>query len=87
MKNTEILRVKQRAIRSVLVERIVSIEVPAGLRETSRIISLIARGDLDYGPFPFEPVEGSEYLETADICFLGKNTGPADIPMRKAVQM
>lgn len=78
---TEVLLVRQIGVRSVRVERTISIEVPAGLRNKDRINSLIGIGDLDYGPFPFEPVEGSEYLETTDICFLGAAAGPADIPM------
>ncbi len=83
--STEVLLVRQIGVRSVRVERTISIEVPSGLRNKDRIKSLINQGDLDYGPFPFEPVEGSEYLETTDICFLGAADGPADIPLRMEV--
>jgi hypothetical protein len=82
---TEVLLVRQSGIRSVRVERTISIEVPSGLRNKDRIASLIGIGDLDYGPFPFQPVEGTEYLETTDICFLGAADDPADIPMGTGV--
>jgi len=82
MQNTEVLRVKQRAIRLVDIERVISIEVPSGLRDTARIECLIRRGDLDYGPFQFRPIKGSQRVETQGLCFLGTIAGPADVPLR-----
>lgn len=85
MQNTEIVRIKQRAIRLVTVERVLSVEVPVGLRDKSRIESLIGNGERDYGPFPYKPVRGSEHLEATDVCFLGGADGPADMPLRMEV--
>jgi len=83
--STEVLLVRQIGVRSVRVERTISIEVPSGLREKDRIKSLISRGDLDYGPFPFKPVKGSEYLEPGEVRVLGTADAPADIPLRTEV--
>jgi hypothetical protein len=80
--STEVVLVRQIGVRSVRVERTISIEVPVGLREQARIQSLIKRGVLFYGPFPFEPVEGSEHVEPGEICALGTADGPAEIPLR-----
>jgi hypothetical protein len=86
MQKNEILVVKQTALRSVEVERTISIEVPAGLRDLARIESLINRGDKDYGPFLYDPIEGSETVETRQIVFAGFDKANPDIPlMQKGV--
>jgi hypothetical protein len=86
MQTTEILVVRQTATRSVEVERTISIEVPAGLRDLARIEPLINRGDKDYGPFRYEPIEGTERVENHQIVFVGFDTANPDIPlMQKGV--
>jgi len=84
MQKTEILVVRQTAVRSIEMERLLSIEVPVGLRDLVRIESLINRGDKDYGPFRYEPIDGSETVETQQIVFAGFDTANPDIPLMKS---
>jgi hypothetical protein len=80
MKTVKIV-VEQHALRCVRVKRRVVLEVdenqsldPALLRRD------IKEGEEDYGPFPWDPVEGSEYLEPGRLGVLGVTDEVADIP-------
>jgi hypothetical protein len=74
----ETLLVEQRAIRHVV--RAISLEVPKGCRDPHWIQRFIAEGDLDFGPFPFEPIQGSESLEIVGTRVIGGSEAPVDIP-------
>jgi hypothetical protein len=78
MNHTEILVIRQTAIRSV--QRTISVEVPSGLRDLDRIESLINQAERDYGPFLYEPIEGTERIENHHIVFVGFDTANPDIP-------
>lgn len=67
--NTGQVRVKihQMAIRSVWVERTVIVEIPAEfVGQQARIEEIIRSGELDYGPFLWEPMDGTECLQLMD---------------------
>jgi hypothetical protein len=76
----ENLLVEQRAIRCVEVRRTISLEVPAGCRDPYWIQRFIAQGDPDFGPFLFEPIEGSESDEIFRTRVIGVTKEAADIP-------
>jgi hypothetical protein len=53
--------VTQTVLRCVHAERSLVVEVPVGLRDHFLLQRIVKEGDLDFGPFPFDPVEGTEY--------------------------
>jgi hypothetical protein len=79
VKKLENLLVEQRAIRCVEVVRTISLEVPTGGRDPYWIQRFIAEGDSDFGPFLFEPIEGSESDEIFRTRVIGVTTSPVDI--------
>ena len=80
MKKLENLLVEQRAIRCVEVVSTISLEVPTGGRDPYWIQRFIAEGDSDFGPFLFEPIEGSESNEIFRTRVIGVTKKLADIP-------
>lgn len=82
---TEILLVKERALRCVEVTRTISLEVPVGYRGPQLLRRLLAEGEQDYGPFAsfFSPVPGTEYLEPVRLWVIGTTDEPADIPFAR----
>jgi len=80
----ERLLIKERCVRGVEVTRTLVVEVPSGLRDHARLEEIIREGELDWGPFQFEIVPGTEHLETMGIDVLGDTAEPADIPWREA---
>lgn len=70
-------------MRSVEARRVLVVEVPAGFRDGARLGEIIRRGELDRGPFPFDPVTGTEHLETIGLIVLGVTDEPADIPWQE----
>ena len=61
------VKVHQMATRSVWVERTVIVEVPSDLiGDQTRIEEIIKKGEQDYGPFLWEPMNGSESLQMMD---------------------
>jgi hypothetical protein len=61
------VKVHQMATRSVWVERTVIVEVPSDLiGDQTRIEEVVRAGERDYGPFYWDPVEGTECLELMD---------------------
>jgi|688.fasta_scaffold1473161_2 hypothetical protein len=86
---TELLRVKQRGLRSIEVERTISIEIPAGISNLAEIEAIIheqAKRSRQY----FEPVAGTEKVTLGDLKVVGNRArcaadGPADIPLRMEV--
>ena len=63
---TELVRVKQRGLRSIEVERTISIEIPAGMSDLADIEAIIheqAKRSRQY----FEPVAGTEKVTLGDL--------------------
>ena len=61
------MKVNQTAVRSIWVQRTVIVEIPAGIRKDQRRIEEVVRAaERDYGPFYWDPVEGTECLELMD---------------------
>ena len=83
---TEILVVEQRALRCVEVVRTVILEVSEGVRDPHWLRRLADQGDKDFGPFPYSPVEETEFLEPLGIRVLGLTEDPADVPMIEGVE-
>jgi hypothetical protein len=77
---TEKILVKQTILRCVHAERTLVVEVPEGLRDHSWLGRIVREGDQDYGPFPFDPVGGTEYGEPVRLQILGVTSEQADIP-------
>lgn len=77
---TENLLVRETALRCVHAERTLVVEVPAGLRDHALLRRIVMEGDLDLGPFQFDPIEGSEYMEPVRLEILGFTDEQADIP-------
>ena len=77
---TEKLLVEQTCLRCVEVRRTLVVEVPAGLRSHHLLRRIVEEGDLDLGPFPFDPVAGTEYLEPVRLQVLGLTDQQVDIP-------
>jgi hypothetical protein len=71
------VRVHQMAIRSVWVERTVLLQMPSEFRnDQSRVEEFIRAGESDYGPFLWDPMDGSESLEVMDTA-VGRETDDA----------
>lgn len=67
---TELVRVKQRGLRSIEVERTISIEIPAGMSDLADIEAIIheqAKRSRQY----FEPVAGTEKVTLGDLKVVG----------------
>jgi len=67
---TELFRVKQRGLRSIEVERTISIEIPAGISDLAEIEAIIheqAKRSRQY----FEPVAGTEKVTLSDLKVVG----------------
>lgn len=77
---TEKLLVRETVLRCVHAERTLVVEVPAGLRDHALLRRIVKEGDQDWGPFQFDPVEGSEYLEPVRLEILELTNEQADIP-------
>lgn len=77
---TEKLLVRETVLRCVHAERTLVVEVPVGLRNHDLLRRIVREGDLDWGPFQFDPVEGTEYLEPVRLEILGVTHGQVDIP-------
>lgn len=77
---TEKLLVRDTVLRCVHAERTLVVEVPEGLRDHALLRRIVKEGDADLGPFPFDPVAGSEYLEPVRLEIIGVTREPADIP-------
>ena len=74
------VQVYQMAIRSVWVERTVIVEIPAGIRKDQcRIEEIIKNGEQDYGPFLWEPMNGSESLQMMDTAVGNQSEESPDI--------
>lgn len=82
---TEKLTVRQTVLRCVHAERTLVVEVPAGLRDHAWLRRIVDEGDRDLGPFPFDPVEGTEYLEPVRLQIVGVTDEEADIPCTEGV--
>lgn len=82
---TEKLLVEQTCLQCVHVRRTIVVEVPAGLRDYAWLQRIVREGDQDWGPFPFAPVEGTEYLEPVRLQIVGVTDEEADIPCREGV--
>jgi len=76
---TEKLLVRETILRCVHAERTLVVEVPEGLRDHSWLRRIVHEGDQDYGPFPFDPVGGTEYAEPVRLQVLGVTGEQADI--------
>jgi len=75
------VKVHQMAIRSVWVERMVIVEIPAEfVGQQARIEEIIRSGDLDYGPFLWEPMDGTECLHLMDTAVANQTDEVPDIP-------
>lgn len=83
---TEKLAVRQTVLRCVHAERTLVVEVPVGLRDHAWLQRIVDEGDRDLGPFPFDPVEGTEYTEPVRLQILGVTNGQADIPCMEVDQ-
>lgn len=81
---TEKILVKQTILRCVHAERTLVVEVPEGFRDHSWLGRIVHEGDRDFGPFPFDPVEGTEYTEPVRLQVLGVTDEQADVPHREA---
>ena len=80
------VRVYQMAIRSVWVERTVIVEIPAGIRKDQRRIEeIIKNGEQDYGPFLWEPMNGSEYLQMMDTAVGNQSEEIPDIDAARRI--
>jgi len=82
---TEKLTVRQTVLRCVHAERTLVVEVPVGLCDHAWLQRIVDEGDRDWGPFPFAPVEGTEYLEPVRLQIVGVTHEQADIPCREGV--
>lgn len=82
---TEKLLVRETVLRCVHAERILVVEVPAGLRNHDLLRRIVREGDLDWGPFQFCPIEGTEYLEPVRLEILELTNEQADIPCGEVV--
>lgn len=82
---TERLLVRETVLRCVHAERTLVVEVPEGLRDHALLQRIVREGDLDLGPFPFDPIEGTEYLEPVRLEILGVTHEPADIPCGEVI--
>ncbi len=82
---TEKLLVRETVCKCVHAERILVIEVPEGVRHHNLLRRIVREGDLDFGPFPFREVEGSEYFEPVRLQIIGLANEPADIPWTEEV--
>ena len=80
---TEKLTVRQTVLRCVHAERTLVVEVPVGLRDHAWLQRIVREGDQDWGPFPFDPVAGTEYTEPVRLQILGVTDEEADIPCRE----
>ncbi len=77
------VRVHQMAIRSVWVERTVVVQMPCEFRnDQSRVKEFIRAGECDYGPFLWDPIDGSESLEVMDTAVGARSTAEPDIEGR-----
>jgi hypothetical protein len=75
------LVVRQVATKVETLTRDLILEVPNGHPHAQwRLESLISVGALDYGPFSFRPISGSEKIEIADTVVVGETSFAADIP-------
>ena len=83
---TEKLVIEQRALRCVEVVRTVILEVSEGVRDPHSLRRLADEGDKDFGPFPYSPAAGTEFLEPLDIRVLGVTKDLADVPMIEGVE-
>lgn len=72
--------VEEICLRCVEVRRTLVVEVPVGLRSHHLLRRIVEEGDLDLGPFPFDPVAGTEYLEPVRLQILGLTDQQVDIP-------
>ena len=77
---TERVLVHETVLQCVHAERTLVVEVPAGVRDHNQVRRIVKEGDLDFGPFPFRAVEGTEYLEPYRLQNIGLTGQPADIP-------
>ena len=82
---TERVLVHETVLQCVHAERTLVVEVPAGVRDHNQVRRIVKEGDLDFGPFPFHAVEGTEYLEPCRLQIIGLANEPADIPWREEV--
>ncbi len=74
------VKVHQTAVRSIWVQRTVIVEIPAGIRKDQRRIeTLIQAGEQEYGPFPWEPMNGSESLQMMDTAVGNQSKESPDI--------
>jgi hypothetical protein len=74
------VKVHQMATRSVWVERTVIVEVPSDLiGDQTRIEEIIKNGEQDYGPFLWEPMNGSESLQMMDTAVGNQSEESPDI--------
>jgi hypothetical protein len=78
---TRKIAVEQEGIRSVVVRRTVVLEVPENVAlDPTWIRRDIAQDEKDYGPFPWEPVEGTESLEPVRTRVVRFTEQATDIP-------
>jgi hypothetical protein len=76
---TDTLLIHEVVLRCVHAERTLVVEVPAGVRDHNLLRRIVKEGDLDFGPFPFHAVEGTEYREPFRLQIIGLTGEPADI--------
>jgi hypothetical protein len=81
---TERLLIEEKCVCSMEVTRTLVVEVPSGIRDHARLECFIREGELDWGPFQFEIVAGTEHRKPAGLRILGGTEEPADIPWREA---
>lgn len=61
------VKVHQMAIRSIWVQRTVIVEIPAEfVGDQTRIEEIIRSGESKVGPFPWDPMDGTECLDLMD---------------------
>jgi hypothetical protein len=82
---TDKLLIHEVVLRCVHAERTLVVEVPAGVRDHNQLRRIVKQGDLDFGPFSFHAVEGTEYLEPIRLQIMGLANEPADIPWTEEV--
>ncbi len=74
------VRVHQMAIRSVWVERTVLVQMPREfLQDQSRVEEFIRAGERDFGPFLWDPMDGSEFLEVMDTAVGAESDERVDV--------
>lgn len=75
------VKVHQMAIRSVWVERTMIVELPSDLiGDQTRIDALIQAGERDYGPFRWDPMDGTDVLELMDTVVGNRADEITDVP-------